>query len=287
MSPSKRVPRVRLRAVARALRKQDSLEAQAIREQLELLARMRRSVLAALGEASGFRMFHLSNMLAAIDHEIALGRAAAQRLVTATTEEAYKLGGGLVDSTLASVGVTPSLVGLSPQLLQAAIDVTTDQVRSIWSELGTGLKSSIRRAALGVTEPIEAMAEVAKMLRRARPFTNAEFGAERIVRTEVGRTFSLATQRRLEDSNKALGGGLKKYWLNAGDARVRETHIEAGRIYAPAGPTGPIPVTEAFIVGGASLMFPRDPRGPAEETIQCRCASVPYVEDLVAATRAA
>lgn len=287
MSPSKRVPRVRLRAIARALYQQDSLKARAIRDQLELLARMRRSVLAALGDASGFRLFHLSQMLGAIDQEIARGRAAAQRLVATTTEEAYRLGGGLVDSMLVSAGIAPSLYGLSPQLLKEAIDVTADQVRSIWSELGTGLKSSIRRAALGVTDPIEAMAEVAKMLRKARPFTNAETGAERILRTEVGRTFSLSTQRRLEDSNAALGGGLRKYWLTAGDARVRETHVEAGRVYAPGGSTGPIPVTQAFIVGGSSLMFPRDPRGPAEETIQCRCASVPYVEDLVATSRAA
>jgi hypothetical protein len=192
-----------------------------------------------------------------------------------------------VDDMVASAGVTPHLAGLPPELLQAAIDVTNDQIRSVWSELGTGLKSSIRRAALGGTEPAAAMVEVAKMLRKARPFTNAEFGAERIVRTEVGRTFSLATQRRMEDSNKVLGGALRKYWLDAGDDRVRDTHREAGRTYAPDGPTGPIPVTQAYIVGGAKLMFPRDPRGPAAETILCRCSSTPWVEELVAATRAA
>jgi hypothetical protein len=68
---------------------------------------------------------------------------------------------------------------------------------------------------------------------------------------------------------------------------VRETHRDAGLEYGPGGSTGPIDVDEAYIVGGHSLMFPRDPRGPAEETINCRCVSVPYVEDVLVAARAA
>jgi hypothetical protein len=36
----------------------------------------------------------------------------------------------------------------------------------------------------------------------------------------------------------------------------------------------PIPVDEPFIVGGAELMYPGDPAGPPEETINCRCRSV-------------
>jgi hypothetical protein len=284
---SRRVPRARLRAVARVFRTQDTIEQQALRDQLDLLATLRRNVLAELAEASGFRMFHLSNILNAIDQEIVRGRAQAQRLAAGSTERSFRLGGSLLDQMLGKTAFPPNLTGLSPELLQAAIDVTNDQVRSIWSELGSGLKSSVRRAALGVRDPQTAMAEVAKMLRTARPFTNAEAAAERIIRTEVGRTFSMASQRRLEDSKRSLGDGLKKYWLDAGDRRVRETHRDAGLEYGPGGSTGPIDVDEAYIVGGHSLMFPRDPRGPAEETINCRCVSVPYVEDVLVAARAA
>ena len=64
---------------------------------------------------------------------------------------------------------------------------------------------------------------------------------------------------------------LKKSWLDLRDARVRATHLQAGRTYQAA----PIPVNEAFIVGGARLMFPGDTSlgAPIREIAHCRCSA--------------
>lgn len=57
-----------------------------------------------------------------------------------------------------------------------------------------------------------------------------------------------------------------KEWISAGDSRTRPSHQSArGQI---------VPVDEPFIVGGATLMFPGDPSGPAREVIRCRCVLV-------------
>jgi hypothetical protein len=60
-----------------------------------------------------------------------------------------------------------------------------------------------------------------------------------------------------------------KVWLATNDARTRETHREADQQRTL--------LTQPFIVGGAQLMFPGDPRGPAQEVIQCRCTILPVV----------
>lgn len=286
MSPRKRIAPVRLRAIRSILGEQGKLEDAFVREQLALLSQMRRSVQAELANAAGYRTFHLSQILQAIDREIARGRQAAQNVAGARTQTAFRFGQELVAKPLATIGHGHGLVDISTPLVHAAIDVTNDQIRSVWSELGTKLKVTVRRTALGVEDPNVAVADLARVIRDPKTFGTAQARAEAIVRTEVNRTFSLATHDRMLQSNRRLAGGLKKGWLDAGDSRVRDDHRQAGEDYA-LGPDTVIPVGQAFVVGGEKLMFPRDPRGSAANTINCRCTSVPWVEDLADASAAA
>lgn len=60
-----------------------------------------------------------------------------------------------------------------------------------------------------------------------------------------------------------------KVWLSTEDQRTRPTHVEAdGQRTLLSSP---------FRVGGAQLLFPGDPRGPAQEIINCRCSLLPVV----------
>lgn len=61
-----------------------------------------------------------------------------------------------------------------------------------------------------------------------------------------------------------------KVWLSTvGDGRTRPTHVEADGQRRP--------LHSPFRVGGASLLFPGDPRGPAGEIINCRCSLLPVL----------
>lgn len=60
-----------------------------------------------------------------------------------------------------------------------------------------------------------------------------------------------------------------KQWISTEDTRTRPTHVKADKQRTL--------LSEPFIVGGARLMFPGDPRGPAKEVIQCRCSLLPIV----------
>ena len=73
----------------------------------------------------------------------------------------------------------------------------------------------------------------------------------------------------MEQAAKVLPG-LKKQWRRSGKLRSRIAHDAVdGQIRETGKP---------FSVGGASLMYPRDPAGPAAETINCGCQSLPWME---------
>lgn len=60
-----------------------------------------------------------------------------------------------------------------------------------------------------------------------------------------------------------------KVWISTDDKRTRPTHVEADQQRTL--------LREPFRVGGAALLFPGDPRGPAAEVINCRCSLLPIV----------
>lgn len=60
-----------------------------------------------------------------------------------------------------------------------------------------------------------------------------------------------------------------KLWLSTDDTRTRPTHVAADQQRTL--------LSEPFRVGGAALLFPGDPAGPASEVINCRCTMLPIV----------
>jgi hypothetical protein len=129
------------------------------------------------------------------------------------------------------------------------------------------------------TKPVfEVIQSVASKLKTAGA-GDAGFGSlaargEAIVRTELGRIHSMATQRRMEQSAE-LFPDLQKQWLHSGN----RLHPRDGH-QALSGTK--IPVRERFMVaptvGGSKepMLFPHDPAGSARNVVRCRCTCVPF-----------
>jgi len=95
----------------------------------------------------------------------------------------------------------------------------------------------------------------------------ARWRANVIARTET----HTAAQAAGHEAAGSLGLTLRKEWVAAADERTRETHAAAdGQIVGH---------NDAFTVGGYECQFPGDTSLPAEEVINCRCASVSIVDD--------
>jgi hypothetical protein len=69
-------------------------------------------------------------------------------------------------------------------------------------------------------------------------------------------------------------GAPMKEWMGTPDDRIRPDHLDAMTRYTEGGNPGPIPVNEAFVVGGVRMMYPGD--GPPEQVCNCRCTVLPY-----------
>lgn len=91
-----------------------------------------------------------------------------------------------------------------------------------------------------------------------------------VARTETIGAVNAGVFRAAELEAEAEGDPAPfKQWIATDDKRTRPTHNEADKQRTL--------LREPFIVGGAKLLFPGDPRGPANEVINCRCTLLPFV----------
>lgn len=91
----------------------------------------------------------------------------------------------------------------------------------------------------------------------------AKWEVDRISRTETQRAYNQSKLETMKVNPKITG----KRWVNSGLSNSREAHVEAD------GQT--VAVDEPFIVDGEELMYPGDPDGSPENTINCACTMVP------------
>lgn len=120
---------------------------------------------------------------------------------------------------------------------------------------------TVRRAAR-TGEPLT-RAQIDRMVERYRE-RYLKYRAEVIARTETLRALNQGTteaMRQAIERGDIPADGMDKEWVASRDNRVRPSHVAANGQRRP--------FTEPYSVGGAALMMPGDPDGPARETIQC------------------
>jgi hypothetical protein len=119
----------------------------------------------------------------------------------------------------------------------------------------------------------ESVPDIAKRVQTVLTATGSEYWPNRAVtvaRTETLAAVNAGVWRSAELEAEQRGDPAPfKQWIATADPRTRTTHREADKQRTL--------LREPFRVGGASLLFPGDPRGPANEVINCRCSLFPVV----------
>lgn len=229
------------------------------------------------GAPTEFQAFLLPQLQAAVRAALAEIETGAAAAVNAGAGRAWQAGIDQIDKPIEAGlalggGPTVRLSAILPTIdtrqLEAMRVFLTDRMRDITTTMANRINSQIGLLAIGVETPSGAAAAVSQILKSG----GADGGRRRamtIIRTELGRAYSLAGQQRQAQAAEVLPG-LKKQWRRSGKLRSRRGHdLADGQIRA---------VDEPFIVNGVALMFPRDPAGPAKETVNCGCTSLPVME---------
>jgi len=251
------------------------MERDTLRKIWALLKQVQGEIQRDLVDAEGFRQYQLTELLKSVERYVASFDAEATAAMRAGLGQSFQFGGAYVTDPLEAIGVGVGFFEPTPAMLNVIVEASADLVTGISEPLLRFVNLQVRQVALQQISAVDAMRNISNnigfvSMRPGRETVKGiAYNAERIVRTEMGRAFNLASHsQQLAVSERVPE--LTKRWVASGDARTRESHLVAHMRYLD----NPIPVSEPFHVGGSLLMYPGDPNGVPAEIINCRCTSV-------------
>jgi len=167
------------------------------------------------------------------------------------------------------MGLSLNWAGINRQGFEVYKENGLHFITDLAGDVRKALGREVLLTTTGLQTPTEAMQHVKDLLGDGRAAANR---AQAIVRTEVGRNYSMATQLSMQDSAEEVPD-LLKMWLHASlgsTKHPRPAHV------AMHGHTAP--VNDYFWFPGGALRFPHDPLGSASESVHCKCRIVSYRE---------
>lgn len=181
---------------------------------------------------------------------------------------AWRAGSGMVDAILGEatangdLAINAVLPVLDDGQLRAMTSFLTSKISQVTLAAADAINTDLGLVIMGAKSPWDAIKSVQETLGEA---TTKRAGT--IVRTELARAYSTASQGRMIQWSKDVPG-LQKEWLKSNKLHPREHHVLMhGQVR---------PVDQPFnLPGGGEILYPHDPAAPASETINCGCCSVP------------
>lgn len=249
---------------------------------LLIMRELRRSMAEILLESGSLNLWQRQRTMSAIDRTLSQVEGQMIRTLQPAMREAMRRGVGALAESMKQVGYDLGFsLGLTDPVTVATLnDFTSDLITGVIAEVRANIARAIKLAALGGGDAAAVMMEIQRILgidATGRVIGGIASRVEFIYRTELSRAFNMINWNASQQTSDILGLGLKKKWVSARDARVRPSHVA---IDAETD-IEPIPLNSPFIVGGAPMMYPLDPNGPAREVVNCRCLMMTLIPSLV------
>jgi hypothetical protein len=259
--------------VAEMIAQSANLSLDARKKVLEMLDAVRKEIDArlALMNSSSFTAAQLNVLKGQIDQLFQRFQAQATQLIDGYEAQSFQLGSQAIAQPILTLG-TQGFGQISTSSLSIAQAYTADLITGLSVDAAAKVNAAIQRAFLGGQQITDIIAQIGRAIGGEKGFTGLfdAIGrrASMITLNEILRVQSIAAQARLEDAFTRQPD-LQKQWRHLNLARVpRPGHIAADKQV--------VDVKKPFIVEGEALMYPRDPSGSAENTINCHCMMAPY-----------
>lgn len=213
----------------------------------------------------------------------AMIRAATDQMGVVTRNTIQQAGVYGADSVLDPLHAIGAPLATTSQLarLDAVVGFTVDMiVGGLTVDMQTKIRRALRLNALGDASPNEAMQAIDQILGRVgrggrTKTTGVYYEAERILRTETGRAFSITASDTRNEAAKD-DPKIKKRWVNPLQPTSRPSHVAVHMETLAR----PIPANEDYIVDGERMKHPHDPNASAKNTINCGCRELTVYDDL-------
>lgn len=238
----------------------------------KLLDQALEQITAALRTApTDYQAFYLPQLQTEIRNTLKRIEAQSASLIDQGMEKSWQGGIDLVDDPIAAGGV--QIRGVLPAIdtrqLVAMRSFTVDRIRDVSQALANRISAELGLAMIGSQNLGDTVSTIERLFGsqgRSRALT--------IVRTELGRAYAVATNQRIVQSQAYLPG-LKKQWRRSGKTHSRHNHdLADGQVVAADEPFELITRHGEVI----KIDHPRDPKAPKDETINCGCEMLPYME---------
>lgn len=236
-----------------------------------ILVDLQKQVQGELGGAAlgSWDAYQLKRMLDAIERQTADFQTKAKKEIGTSLDASWETGRALIEESLKVAGIYTGF-NISTSSLNALKDFTFHKIDGLADDAWYKIKGELTLGVLGGKTPAEVANAIGKNLTDKSIFSSISARAEAITKTEMGRVFSTATQSRMAEAAQYVEG-LEKQWIHAGHPKAaRPTHVAAAGQH--------VPWNEPFLIGSIPMMFPRDPKAPIGEVINCGCDHVPWHE---------
>lgn len=224
--------------------------------------------LASQGDRTGLMMAaHLKRMTGNLDRIMGNASQALNHDLEKSWQKWWAMGGESTLQMAKAGGMAVTELAMAADKLNLYQNYIPDLIKSVADQTKTKMANFVRTAALAGTPRNEVQKGMLQiLLGEPARFDRGRFGGfayqvERIYRTESQRLYNMAGQQAAETLMETTGADLVKVWNHPGaDDTARPDHVDMD------GET--VEVDEPFSNG---LMYPKDPAGSAEDTINCRC----------------
>ena len=243
---------------------------------LEMLDAARREILGRLADVdpASFSAAQLTELKRSIDAAMDKFRSDATAFLDSAETHAARLGAQGVSQPLVTAGMEAVAMGhVNPTTLAIAQGYTADLITNVSRQAAHDINAALQRAFLGGQSWDQIVQQIGRGLGatgRVSIFDKIGDRAATIAENEILRVHGMSGQARMEEL-VTRHPDLQKKWVHIPVARFpRISHLLAsGQVKN---------VDEPFEVEGEELMYPRDPNGSPENTINCHCLSVPYLD---------